>query len=238
MDDSKIFSKVHEAYKESFEILQDFGIFGSENLTKKEKLWTVFVVMVLLYPAISFIFGYQWITNFGEFVEHTSMFIACVNILAQLVNMRIHQKKIIRIATWFQELKKFDENDIVKNGEFSMNRIMKFWLMVQIFSAAFYCILQQRFKNRLTFLEWIEFDPLSSVHVLIGIFDWVVVTLFVTLWVKSQTNLFMAYAQLTAHLKCLTVKFSKIGKPRNAEDSKENLEKLHEIIEIHQKLKR
>jgi hypothetical protein len=238
MDDSKIFSKVHEAYKESFELLQDFGVFEVDNLTRLGKLWTVLILMVLLYPIIAFIFGYQWITNFGEFVEHTSMFIACVNILVQLVNMRIHQKKIIQIATWFQELKKFDENDIVKNGEFSMNRVMKFWLKVQIFSAAFYCVLQQRFKNRLTFLQWIEFDPFSSVHALIGIFDWVVVTLFVTLWVNSQTNLFMAYAQLTAHLECLAVKFSKIKKPNNAGDSKENLDKLHEIIEIHQKLKR
>ncbi len=45
------------------------------------------------------------------------------------------------------------------------------------------------------------------------------------------------YGLHSTNLKCLAVKFSKIEKPKTAEDSKENLEKLHEIIEIHQKLK-
>jgi hypothetical protein len=72
----------------------------------------------------------------------------------------------------------------------------------------------------------------------IGIVDWVAVMFLASLWITSQTILFTAYTQLTAHLKGLTVKFSKIEKPKNAEDSKGNLEKLHEIIEIHQKLKR
>jgi hypothetical protein len=31
MDDINFFSKVHEAYKESFEFLQDLGIFGTES---------------------------------------------------------------------------------------------------------------------------------------------------------------------------------------------------------------
>jgi hypothetical protein len=72
----------------------------------------------------------------------------------------------------------------------------------------------------------------------IGIVDWVVVMFMASLWINSQAILFTSYTQLTAHLKCLIVKLSKIEKPKNAEDSKENLEKLHEIIEIHQKLKR
>jgi hypothetical protein len=177
MDDSTIFSKVHEAYKQSFEILQDFGVFGVKNPTKMRKLWNVFIIMVLLYPIIAFIFGYQWIGNFGEFVEHTSMLVALVNILIQQINIRIHQSKIIEIATWFQELKKFDENDIVKKSEFFMKRTMKIWYTVQIFSGTFYCVLQHHFKSRFTFLEWIEFDSVNGIHILIGVFDWSRVTI-------------------------------------------------------------
>ncbi len=130
MDDSKIFSKTHGAYRESFEILQDFGIFGAEKIGK---LWTAFTIMVLLYPNVAFIFGYKSISRFGDFVEHTATFVLLFGVFVQLINVWIRQNKIIKIAERFQELKKFDENDIVRKSELLLERTMKIWLVLEIF---------------------------------------------------------------------------------------------------------
>jgi hypothetical protein len=235
MDDSKIFSNIHGAYKESFEILQGFGIFGAENMGK---LWTTFIVMILLYPPLAFIFGYKSIDRFGDFVEHTAVFVLLFGVFVQLVNVGIRQNKIIKIAELFQELKKFDESDIVKKSEIFLERTMKIWLDLEIFLDTFYCIHQHFFNGKLVFCEWIEYHADSHLSLLVGIVDWTVAALFTVFWINTQKILFMAYTQLTAHLKCLNIKFPKIEKPKNAGDSKENLEKLHEIFKIHQKLKR
>jgi hypothetical protein len=237
MDDSKIFSKTHEAYKESFEILEDFGIFGTGNPTKMEKLWKVFISIVILYPPLAFLLGYGSVESFGKFVEYTALFVALFDVAVRVTNARIWQNKIIEIAELFQELKKFDESEIIRKSEITLKRVMKFWLFGEIFLATFYCISQSLFNDKNVLLDWVEFENIH-VHIVIGIVDWTVIVLFGVFWISCQTILFMAYTQLTAHLKCLIVKFSKIEKPKNAEDSKENLEKLHEIVEIHQKLKR
>ncbi len=115
---------------------------------------------------------------------------------------------------------------------------MKIWLVLEIFLDTFYCIHQHFFNGKLVFCEWIEYYADSHFSILMGIVDWTVVALFTVFWINTQKILFMAYTQLTAHLKCLIIKFLKFEKPKNAGDSKENLEKLHEIFKIHQKLKR
>jgi hypothetical protein len=191
--------KTSEAYRENFEV---FGIFGMEQIGK---MWTTFTIMVLLYPNVAFIFGYKSIERFGDFVEHTAVFVLLFGVFVQLINVWIRQNKIIEIAELFQELKKFDENEIVKKSEFVLERTMKIWLVLE--------------------MPW----KISHFSVLIGIVDWSVVALFTVFWINSQAFLFMAYTQLTAHMKCLAVKFEKIGKPQNAGDSTENLEKLHEF---------
>jgi hypothetical protein len=117
MDDSKIFSNTHEAYQESFQILQDFGIFGVDNPTKKTKLWLAVVrIVVFWYPIIAFILRYKSIDNFGETIEHTALFVSYIAVVVQLINIRIWKQKICEIATSFQELKKFDENGNVGNN--------------------------------------------------------------------------------------------------------------------------
>jgi hypothetical protein len=115
MDDSKIFSKVHEAYKDSFEILQIFGIFGTKDPTRVVKLWTVFIILAtLLGPFIALLLSYSAIKEFREFIEHTALIVTFFSVLVQLINIRFRQSKFIEIATLFQELKKFDENNIVR----------------------------------------------------------------------------------------------------------------------------
>jgi hypothetical protein len=237
MNDSKIFSKIHEAYKKSFEIFEIFGVFEVKNPNWKIKMWTVFITILMSYPSLAFILGYKSIENFGKFVEHTAIFVIVFNLLVQLINLKVWQNKIIEIATSFQELKKFDENDIVKNSEFFMNRIIKIGLVWVILMGSFYCLHQNFFNGKLVFCDWIEYFADSHLSILLGIADWIVVALLGIFFIHSQKVLLMAYFQLTAHLKCLIVKFSKIEKPKSAEDSNENLEKLREIIGIHQSLK-
>jgi hypothetical protein len=238
MDNSKIFSKVHEAYKESFEILQIFGIFGTKDPTRMGKLWSVFIVLaVLLCPFIALLLSHSAIKNFGEFIEHTAFIVTYFSVLVQLINIRFRQSKFIEIATLFQELKKFDENDIVRKSEFFMERIMKIWLVSEFIFGTFYSFHQHIFNETLVFYKLFQFYADSHLSTLIGIVDWLVVMCWMIIYINSQKITFMTYTQSAAHLKCLIVKLSKIKKPENVEDSKENLEKLHEIIEIHQKLK-
>jgi hypothetical protein len=158
-------------------------------------------------------------------------------VVVRFINIAIHRRKIVEIAELFQELKKFDENEIVKKAEFSLNRMQNIWFVGSILAAEFYCFIQSFFNNKNVFLGLIQFLN-KDITIMIGTFDLSVIFYLIYIWVSCQTILYVAYTQLTAHLKCLIVKFSKIEKPTNAEDSKENLEKLHEIIEIHQKLKR
>jgi hypothetical protein len=203
------------------------------------KLCTVFIILAtLLCPFIALLLSYSSIKEFREFIEHTALIVTFFSVLVQLINIRFRQNKFTEIATSFQELKKFDENDIVRNKELFMERIMKTWLIFEFIFGTFYSFHQHFFNGYLVFCKWIEFYADSHLSVLIGIIEWLVVMFWKIIYINSQKITFMAYTQLTAHLKCLIVKFSKIGKPENAEDSKENLEKLHEIIEIHQKLKR
>jgi hypothetical protein len=59
MDNSKIFSKIHGAYKDNFRKLQVFGIFGMENHTSSEKLVRVLITFVIVvYPMVSLTFGF------------------------------------------------------------------------------------------------------------------------------------------------------------------------------------
>ncbi len=238
MENSKIFSKIHEAYKKSFQFLQIFGIFGMKQFTRGRKLVTIFAILwIIVYPMISFIFGFTSIQNFGQFVELTAMFIGFFDAVVRFINIAIHRRKIVEIAESFRELKKFDENGIVKKAEISLNRMQNIWFVGSILAAEFYCFIQSFFNNKNVFLGWIQFSN-EDITVMIGTFDCPVTFYLIYIWIGCQTILYLAYTQLTAHLKCLIVKFSKIGKPKNAEDSKGNLEKLHEIIEVHQKLKR
>jgi hypothetical protein len=237
MDDSKIFSKIHEAYKESFEIFEIFGVFEVKNPNWKIKMWTVFITILMSYPSLALILGYKSIENFDEFIEHTAIFGIVFNVLVQLINLKIWQNKIIEIATSFQELKKFDENDIVKNSEFFIKRFVKIRLVSELLLGSFYCLHQNFFNGKLVFCDWIEYFADSHLSTLLGIADWIVTAVLINFVFHLQKVLLMAYFQLTAHLKCLIIKFSKIEKPKNAGDSKENLEKLREIIEIHQSLK-
>jgi hypothetical protein len=238
MDDSKFFSKVHEAYKESFEFLQDLGIFGTENSSKKRKLWILFIItLVIFYPNFGLWLGYGSVESFGDFVEQTVKCMALLDVTVRQINLKIWQKKIIEIAGSFQELQKFDEHEIVKKSEFALRHLMKYCLGAELFFGTFYCIHQNYINDKNVILDWIQFENVH-VSIVIGIVDWVVVMFLASLWVTSQTILFTAYTQLTAHLKGLGVKFSRVVKPKYAEESKENLEKLHEIIAIHQKLKR
>jgi hypothetical protein len=238
MDDSKIFSSTHEAYKENFQVFKMLGVFGIDNPTKKRKLWLIFIVIAIFcYPIATFIYGYKTINKFSEFIEHTAIFAGIIDTCIRLSNIKIWRKKIIEIATLFKEFKKFDENEMVRKKEVFAKRLANIWLVIEILFAIFYCFIKKLLFGKNTFLEWIQFED-DNVTMLVGIADWIIMTILVIGWINSQTFLFMAYTQLTAHLKCLIVRFSKIGKPKSAEDSKKNLEKLHEIIEIHQKLKR
>jgi hypothetical protein len=208
-----------------------------KNPNWKIKMWTVFVTILISYPSIVLILGYKSIENFDAFVEHTAIFVIVFNVLVQLINLKVWQNKIIEIATSFQELKKFDENDIVKNSEFFINRFVKIRLVWVILMVSSYCLHQNFFNGKLVFCDWIEYFADSHLSTLLGIADWIVIALLGIFFIHSQKVLLMAYFQLAAHLKCLIVKFSKIEKPKSAEDSKENLEKLREIIGIHQSLK-
>jgi hypothetical protein len=237
MDNSKIFSKIHEGYKDSFQFLQIFGIFGLKQFKRDRKLVAVFSTLgIVVYPIISLIFGYTSIQNFGQFVEHTTVFLGIFEVAARLINLAARRTKIVEIAESFQELKKFDENGIVEKAEKSLDRVQRIWITGSVFAAIFYCSHQCFFNGKNVYLGWIQFSN-EDITIMIGTFDLFVATFMTVIWINSQAFLFMAYTQLTAHLKCLAIKFSKIEKPKNAEDSKENLEKLHEIIEIHQKLK-
>jgi hypothetical protein len=237
MADSKIFSKSHEAYEGSIKKLQIFGIFEKDH-SKSKMMITIFILTaIILYPMTSLLLGLKSIENFGEFVEWATLFVGISDVAFRSINVAVHQTKILEIAELFQELKKFDENEIVKKIEISLKKVLKVWLVLFILVADFYCLHQSFFNHKNLYLGWIDF-PNEHIPIMIGFFDLFAVSLMAVVWINCQTLLFTAYAQLVAHFKCLMVKFSKIEMPTNAEESKENLEKLHEIIEIHQKLKR
>jgi hypothetical protein len=140
MDDINFFSKVHEAYKESFEFLQDLGIFGTESSSRMRKLWIVFIItLVMIYPNIAFLSGYGSVENFAKFVEQTVKCMALLDITVRLINLKISQKKIMEIAGLFHELKKFDENEIVEKSEFALSHLMKYCLGAELFFGTFYC---------------------------------------------------------------------------------------------------
>jgi hypothetical protein len=237
MDNSKIFSKIHGAYKDNFRKLQVFGIFGMENHTSSDKLVRVLITLVIVvYPMVSLTFGFTSIQNFAQFVEHTANFLCIADAFLRFINIAFWKNKILEIAELFQELKKFDENDIVKKAETSLKRLMKFCFFATVLIGDFHCINLTFFENKHVFLGLIQFLN-EDITLMIGTFDVFIIIFLTDLWINCQTILYLAYTQLTAHLRCLIVKFSKINKPQNAEDSKKNLEKLHEIIEIHQKVK-
>jgi hypothetical protein len=239
MDDSKIFSKTHEASEESFRKLKIFGAFGIKNQTKDRKFVVVVSILwIIVYPLISTIFGFTSIQNFGQLVEHTTSFMGTFEIVVRLINLTIWKTKIVKIAESFQELKKFDENGIVKKAEISTKRMLKVWLIGTYIMGFLFCSYQCFFNDKNIFLGFVRFSNEEPYRKIIGFFDIPVAMFLSNIWIYCQAILYLAYAQLTAHLKCLAVKFSKIEKPKTAGDSKENLEKLHEIIEIHQKLKR
>jgi hypothetical protein len=202
MDGSKTFSKVHEVYKESFEILQIFGIFGTKNPTRMVKLWTVFIILAtLLGPFIALLLSFPSIKEFREFIEHTALLVTFFSVLVQLINIRFRQNKFIEIATFFQELKKFDENDIVRNKEIFMERIMKTWLTFEFIFGTFYSFHQHFFNGYLVFCKWIEFYADSHLSTFVGIIEWLVVMCWMIIYINSQKITFMTYTQLTAHLK-------------------------------------
>jgi hypothetical protein len=238
MENCKIFSKIHGAYEESFHFLKFFGIFGIKNQTRFRKFVVVFTVLaIVVYVLASLYFGYTSVKDFGQFVEHTTISVSVIEVTVRLINIAVHQRKIVEIAESFQELKKFDEDGIVKKAEISLNRMLKICVIGTILTAEVFCVHRCFFYSRNLFLGWIKFSN-EDISKMIGVYDLFVIFHWVCIWINCQKILFLAYTQLTAHLKCLIVKFSKIDKPKNAEDSKKNLEKLHEIIEIHQKLKR
>jgi hypothetical protein len=125
MEYSKIFSKIQGAYEESFHFLKIFGIFGIKNQTRFRKLVAVFTVLaIVVYVLASLVFGYTSVKDFGRFVEHTTIFVSVIEVTVRLINMAVHQRKIVEIAESFQEVKKFDEDDIVKKAEISLNRCL------------------------------------------------------------------------------------------------------------------
>jgi hypothetical protein len=75
------------------------------------------------------------IKSFGEFVEHAAVFVGIIDACIRLINIRIWKNQIIEIATSFKELKKFDENEIVKKREIFIKRITKIWLILDILIA-------------------------------------------------------------------------------------------------------
>jgi hypothetical protein len=219
-------------------MLKIFGAFGVKNQTRNRKLATFFTLLaIIVYPLVSLIFGYTSVQNFAQFVEHTTIFMGIFEVVVRLVNIAVRKTKIVEIAESFQELKKFDENEIVKNAEISTKGVLRSWLIGTILVGDLFYFYQCFFNGKNVFLGFVQFSN-EDISKIIGTYDLFVAIFLVTVWINCQTILYLAYAQLTAHLKCLVVKFSKIGKPKNSEDSKENLEKLHEIIEIHQKVKR
>jgi hypothetical protein len=156
MTDSKIFSKVHEAYEGSIKKLQVFGIFEKDH-SKSKMLITIFILTaIIVYPMTSLLLGLKAIENFAAFVEWATLFVGISDVAFRSINVAFHQTKIVEIAELFQELKKFDENEIVKKTEILLKRVLKVWLVLFILAADFYCIHQSFFNRKNLYLGWID----------------------------------------------------------------------------------
>ncbi len=164
MDNSKIFSKIHETYKESFQFLQIFGTFGMKQFTRDRKLVTIFAILwIIVYPLISFIFGFTSIRNFGQFVELTTMFIGFFLMwwfdLSTLLSI---EEKLWKSLSCSRNSRNLMKMKLLKRRNFLWTECKTFGLLALFWPQSFIVSSRAFLTTKMYFLAWFNFWTKTS----------------------------------------------------------------------------
>lgn len=145
----KILPISHEAYNDSFFWFFKLKAFTEPNESWKMKLWSTFFIFVaIIYPNIATSYGITTVETFRGLIQNTTMFVAVLVVSTRFFNVKWHQEKIIEIVVLFNEIKKHDEEDIVRKTENIMRNMGRKFLKFTTIFTGFYVINENIFHKR------------------------------------------------------------------------------------------
>ena len=138
-----------KAYNQHYNSLYYFGVFTTKNLSSSYKYYgfSVFLFFVSFFTT-NLIIDFFYANNFRELVVKSSLLIEMIMFQCKIVNFYFKQKQFLQIAKMFDELEIMDENNILKETDKSISKIVKIYFFLR---SAFFIGSVSVFLDKSTF---------------------------------------------------------------------------------------